>query len=171
MSDFQEQVFSQRGGLKRLFSKVPGFKGYIEKEDRRTADKMLREVIADRYQELRQRISVIQSNFVDQGKLEFLDELESIGTKLQTFIDRTRRATYGNTGFFSAIKIDEEKLDKLYAYDNFLLDGVEEISSALETLEMATEDEEIRQAIRTVDDLAKKSVQAISRRKEVITTE
>ena len=170
MSDFQELIFSERGGLKNLLSKVPGFKGYIESEDRRTADKLLRDTIADRYGELWQRVTAIQSDFVDQGKIDFLDDLESVSDKLKTFIDRTRHATYGYSSFFSAVKIDQAKLDKLYNYDNALLDGVEELTSALDTLEFAGDDEEIRAAIRTLNELTRKSVQAISLRKEVITS-
>jgi len=170
MSDFQEQIFSERGGLKNLLSKVPGFKGYIESEDRRTADKLLREAIANRYGELWQRLTAIQSNYVDQGKIDFLDDLESVSDKLKTFIDRTRHATYGYSSFFSAIKIDQAKLDKLYNYDNALLDGVEELKSALDTLEFAEDDEAIQKAIHVLNELTRKSVQAISRRKEVITS-
>lgn len=169
MSDFREEIYSQRGGLKNLLSKVPGFKGYIEKEDRRTADKMLREAVANRYQEVRGRLSAIQSDFVDRGKLGFLDDLESVGTKLQTFIDRTRRASYGASGIFSAIKVDQAKLDQIYEYDNMLLAGADAFESALETLEFAEDDEEIQNTIRSLNDLARKSVQDLSGRKEVIT--
>lgn len=51
MTDYQSQIESQRGKIKELLLKVPGFKGYIELEDRRTADKLLREVVADSCQE------------------------------------------------------------------------------------------------------------------------
>ena len=169
MSDFQEQIFSERGGLKNLLSKVPGFKGYIESEDRRTADKLLREAIADRYTEAWQRLTAIQSDFVNQGKIGFLDDLESVSDKLKTFIDRTRHATYGYSSFFSAIKVDQAKLDELYDYDNALMDGVGELTSALDALEFAEDDEKIVESIRNINGIAGKSVQAISRRKDVIT--
>ncbi len=169
MSDFQNQILSGRGGLKNLLSKVPGFKGYIENEDRRTADKLLREAIADRYGELWQRLTAIQSDFVNQGKIEFLDDLESVSDKLKTFVDRTRHATYGYSSFFSAIKIDQAKLDQLYDYDNALLDGVDKLSGALDALEFAGDDGAIIESIRNINGIARDSVQAISRRKDVIT--
>ncbi len=171
MSDFQEQIFSERGGLKNLLAKVPGFKGYIESEDRRTADKMLREAIADKYDEVWQRVTAIQSDFVNQGKITFLDDLESVSVKLKTIIDRIRHAAYGYSGVFDAVKIDQEKLDMLYQYDNALLDGAGNFSNALDNLEFAGNDEEIQTATRALNDLARKSVQAISRRKDVITSE
>lgn len=169
MSDFRGQILSGRGGLKNLLSKVPGFKGYIENEDRRTADKLLRDAIADRYSELWKRLTAIQSDFVNQGKISYLDDLESVSDKLKTFIDRIRHATYGYSSFFSAIKIDQTKLDKLYEYDNALLNGVDELASALDTLEFAGDDEAVIESIRNINGIARDSVQAISRRKEVIT--
>ena len=45
MTDFQGQIEEGRGKLKELLLKIPGFKGYIEMEDRRTADKMVRRPI------------------------------------------------------------------------------------------------------------------------------
>ncbi len=168
MSDYREEIESQRGGLKRLLSKVPGFRGYIEHEDRRTADKIMRETVADRYNELLDWLFAIQREFVDQGMLEIQDDLESVGVKLRTFIDRIRRATYGYSSFFSAIKIDPERLDELYEYDNALLDGVAKFEEILEGLESAEEEEEIYRRIKELDKLARKAVQWADRRKEVI---
>ena len=97
MTDFQGQIESERGKLKELLLKVPGFKGYIEMEDRRTADKLLREMVADRYQELLDKLTGIQNEFTDRGDLTYLDDLETIVVKLRTFIDRIRHAAYGSS--------------------------------------------------------------------------
>lgn len=168
MSDYREEIESQRGGLKRLLSKIPGFKGYIEHEDRRTADKILRETVANRYNELLDWLFAIQREYVDQGDLEIQDELESVGVKLRTFIDRIRRASYGYSGFFDAMKIDQDRLDELYEYDNALLDGVERLKEVLEALEEAEEEEERVRRVKELDKLARKVVQWADRRKEVI---
>jgi hypothetical protein len=106
MSDFQGQIESERGKLKELLLKIPGFKGYIELEDRRTADKMVRDVVADRYQEELDRLTGIMTEFVDRGDLNYVDDMEGIVTKIRTVIDRIRHATYGYSSFISLIKID-----------------------------------------------------------------
>ncbi len=168
MKDYREEIESQRGGLKRLLTQVPGFKGYIEKEDRRSADKVLRETIANRYNELLDWLFAIQRECVDEGMIEIQDDLESVGVKLRTFIDRIRRASYGYAGFFSAMKIDQERLDKLYEYDNALLDGVEEFKELLQALEDAEEEEEMERRVKEIDKLARKAIQRGDRRKEVI---
>ena len=50
MSDLYERVVSQQDALKKLIAKLPGFKGYFIRTDRRSADKLLRESIADKFQ-------------------------------------------------------------------------------------------------------------------------
>jgi len=57
MSDILSQVTGQQDFLKKILAKIPGFKGYIERGDRRMSDKLLREKIADEFDTLNQRVS------------------------------------------------------------------------------------------------------------------
>ncbi len=171
MADFQGQIESERGKLKELLLKIPGFKGYIELEDRRTADKLLRELVADRYQELLDRLTAIQTEFVDRGALEYLDDLESVVIKIRTFIDRIRHAAYGYSSFFSAIKIDAEKLDKLYDYDQALLDGIDLINAGMDTLETTEDPDELSEVIKGLKRVSQEMVTKADQRKDEILVE
>lgn len=171
MTDFQGQIESGRGKLKELLLKVPGFKGYIQMEDRRTADKLLREVVADRYQELLDKLSGIQNEFTDRGDLLFLDDLEAIVIRIRTFIDRIRHAVYGYSGFFDAIRIDAGKLDRLYDYDQALLDGIDAMSAAMDNLASAVEEDQIKPLIAELKRLADGIVKKADQRTEEITRE
>jgi hypothetical protein len=171
MTDFQGQIESGRGKLKELLLKVPGFKGYIEMEDRRTADKLLREIVAARFQELLDKLTGIQTEFVDRGDLAYLDDLETIVVKLRTFIDRINHAAYGYTGFFSAIKIDPERLDRLYDYDQALLDGTEIMAAAMDSLASAVEEDQIKPLIAELKNQASEMVKKADQRKEEVTRE
>jgi hypothetical protein len=168
MADFQGQIESERGKLKELLSKVPGFKGYIEMEDRRTADKMIRELVADRYQELLDDYTGIQTEFVDRGDLDFLDDLETVTVKIRTFIDRIRNAAYGYSSFFSAIKIDQEKLERIYDYDHALLDGVDSLKESMEKLASAVEPDQIKGMIAELKKAMQDIITKFDRRKEEI---
>jgi hypothetical protein len=53
-------LYHNRMHLKKLIAKIPGFKGYFAMVDRRQADKVLREVVADRFQTQWVRLSAIQ---------------------------------------------------------------------------------------------------------------
>lgn len=171
MSDFQGQIEEQRGKLKELLLKVPGFSGYIEMEDRRTADKLMRETIADRYQELVDHLSTIQASLVDDGNLELVEDLEQVVVRLRTFIDRIRHASYGYSSFFSAVKIDTEKLDRLYDYDGSLLDGVDEFQQILESFEQAEDETAAGEILSSLKKLSREIVKKADQRAEVITNE
>jgi hypothetical protein len=171
MADFQGQIESDRGFLKELLLKIPGFKGYIEMEDRRTADKMVRELVADRYQEVLDKMTGIQTEFVDRGDLEYLDDLETIVTKIRTFIDRIRHAAYGYSGFFDAIKIDPERLERLYEYDYALLDSIDGMRLTLDNLASAVETDQIKTIIAELKKLAEEIVKKGDQRTEEITNE
>ena len=45
-SELYNQIMSQKGSFENLVMKIPGFKGYQEKQARRTADRMLRDHLA-----------------------------------------------------------------------------------------------------------------------------
>lgn len=171
MTDYQSQIEDQRGKIKELLLKVPGFKGYIEIEDRRTADKLLRDAVADSYQEQLDRLTAVQTEFVDRGDLSYVDDLEAVVVKLRTFIDRISHATYGYSSFFSAIKIDAEKLDKIYDYDQALLNGIDGLSAALESLETTEDPEQLRVLITDLKKQAQDIVTKGDQRKDVITHE
>lgn len=171
MTDYQSQIESQRGKLKELLLKVPGFKGYIELEDRRTADKLLRDAVANSYQEQLDRLTAVQTVFVDRGDLEYVDDLEAVVVKLRTFIDRISHATYGYSSFFSAVKIDAEKLDKIYDYDQALLAGIDSLSDAIENLETTEDPEQLKALITDLKKQARDIVAKADKRKDVITSE
>ncbi len=171
MTDYQNQIEAQRGKIKELLLKVPGFKGYIEIEDRRTADKLLRDAVADSYQEQLDRLTAVQTEFVDRGDLSYVDDLEAVVVKLRTFIDRISHATYGYSSFFSAIKIDAEKLDKIYDYDQALLNGIDGLSAALESLETTEDPEQLKVLITDLKKQAQDIVTKGDQRKDVITHE
>ena len=129
--DLREKVTEALGGLEQLAAKVPGYKGYKEKEMRREADKLLREHLARQFEEQRRRIPDLQKQLISSGQIGFLDDLESGGMKLQILIDRLKTASYGYAGFFDAIKVKEPQLDALYEFDNALMDDVPRVAAGI----------------------------------------
>jgi hypothetical protein len=129
--DLREKVTEALGGLEQLVVKIPGYKGYKEKEMRREADKLLREQLARQFEEQRRRIPDLQKQLISSGQIGFLDDLESGGMKLQILIDRLKTASYGYAGFFDAIKVKEKQLDALYDFDNALIDDVPRVADGI----------------------------------------
>lgn len=120
--------------LERLAAKIPGLKGYIERETRREVDKMERDWIAARIDRARELMQQAIREWSRSGDLANLDLASSIDKALDRFANRVRHADYGFTGFFDAVKIYEDQLDRLYEYDLGLVEGVERIVTRIESL-------------------------------------
>lgn len=169
MDDLRETVGAHLGGLESLVSKIPGYKGYKDKELRREADKLLRMEVASKLDDQRKRMNELQTKLVSQAKLEFMDDLDRAVSKTQLLIDRIKTASYGYAGLFDAIKIKEEQLDALYDFDNRMLDFVDEIASAVDGVASATSAEEgIGGAIDELVELLNEANMVFGHREEMI---
>jgi len=169
MSDLFDKVSSQMDFLKQLASKIPGFSGYVERQNRRAADKLLRESVADRFEELWKRTSNVQTDMVDAGMIALMDDMEQAAIQLRTFADKIRTATYGYAGFFDAVKIKEAELAQLYQFDLAFFDVADQINRGLDNIEASMGDEEgLKAAIRHLIGLAREAVTTFDRRYEMI---
>lgn len=168
MDDILQRVSGQEDFFKKILPKIPGFKGYVDREDRRAADKLLREGIADRFETLWGRISEIQKEAVSNGDLKVVGELESAAIKLRQFIDRVRTASYGYAGFFDPIKVKTEELDQIYQFDYELLAMEDEVSRAIENVSSSFGTDGLPAAIRHLTMLSQGCLDTFDRRKEVI---
>src|SRR5512146_737360 len=135
MGDLFERVTADQDIFKKILSKVPGFSGYIARSNRRSADKLLRETVAARFEEIWQHISSLQRDLISQGGIAYVDDLEAAAIKIRQFTDRVRTASYGYSGLFDAVKINEAELANLYQYDYAMLELVDQVNSAVDNVE------------------------------------
>ena len=169
MSDLFDKVTGQMDFVKNLASKIPGFNGYVERQNRRAADKLLRGSVADRFEELWKRTSNIQTDMVNEGMIALMDDMEQAAIQLRTFTDKIRTATYGYSGFFDAVKINETELSQLYQFDLAFFDVADQVGRALDNVEASMGDEEgLKAAIRNLTSLAREAVTTFNRRYEMI---
>jgi len=168
MSDLFEKITSQQDIFKKLVSKIPGFDGYIARENRRSADKLLRESVAAKFQAIWQRISGIQRDLVNGGRIDLLDDVERAEIKIRQFIDRVNTATYGYAGFFDAIKIREDTLAQIYQYDLTLVQLADDVSTAVDNLEASLDSDGLPAAIRNLVQKAQDCLDAFNKRSEIM---
>jgi len=135
--DYQDMIEHSKGGLETLAAKIPGYRGYKEKEDRRAADKLLREHLAEQLNEQRRRLAELQRDLLEGGGLLLIDDLDRAVTKVQNLADKVRTASYGYAGLFDAVKVKEEELDALYDFDESMLGHVSAIQVAIDALAAA----------------------------------
>jgi hypothetical protein len=173
MSDLKDQLLGKVTGdmdiFEKIANKIPGFKGYIERQHRRDSDKLLRDTIFNRFRELEARISALQVDFISQGEIAYLDDLEKAAIKLRTFADRVRTASRGYSSLFDAVKINEAELAKLYEFDAALLEKSDEVGRAIDHIQASIGTDGLTAAIRNLQTVASQCVEAFDRRDEVMT--
>ncbi len=137
MGDLTSQIKDQRGGFVKLLSKIPGFKGYMEKETRRDADKLVRDMLVTRFSQQLDRMTELQNELIPSGGFEFLDDVEQSSVKLRTFIDRVKTAPRGYAGLFDAVQVKEDQLEQLYNFDNQLMSETDNLAGAIDRCKVA----------------------------------
>lgn len=169
MSDqFFGKITGDLDPLKKILSYIPGFKGYVERQNRRDADKLLRDTIADRFEQQWGRISSLQREFISSGDIAYVDDLEAAAIKLRTFADRIRRATRGYSGLFDAVKINEEELSRLYEYDAAMLGLADEVGRAIDNVEASVGGDGLPAALRNLVSVTQRCIDVFDQREEAI---
>ena len=170
MSDLYDQIVSQRGTMQRVLARIPGFRGYQDKAERRVADRMLRDHIAGEIAKRVNRLAAIEKSLVENGGLAYMSKTRSAKTKFQTYHDRIKAAAPGYSGFFAAQKIGDEELEKLYSFDEAQVRYVDRFDEALDLLDTAVKsNENIDDAIAQLDALTIEANEAFSLREDVLT--
>jgi hypothetical protein len=164
-----DRIKSNMYGLERgIADVVPGYKGYKQKELRREADKLLRDTLVSRLRTVKRQLDALQQDLISVGKIDLLDIVGSATTQLQTFIDRVRTASYGYGGLFSAVRVKEDDLDRVYQFDAQLLDYVDRMEGAIGRAREAAAGEDAQSHLFIVRDLAREANDTFDRRQEVI---
>jgi hypothetical protein len=173
MSDLKDQIASTVVGdmdvFKKIASKIPGFKGYIERQNRRDADKLVRTTLFNRFRELEDSVSSLQRECLSAGDIEDVGKIEATAIKLRTFADRVRTARRGYSGLFGAVKVNEEDLTRLYEYDAAMLDLVDTMKSAIDNAQASIGTDGMPASIRNMESVARQCVETFDRREDIIT--
>lgn len=125
------QASAGRNWLERIAAKIPGYKGYLEKETRRDVDKQHREHLATMLFQLKAPINNIVRELSENRRLFEVGPLERTLQKLDKLENRIRYASYGYAGFFDTVKIRENELDQLYHFDLALVEDVEKLQTVI----------------------------------------
>lgn len=171
MTDFRKRVFESRdeSKLKKLASYIPGYGGYLDKEMRRDADKLLRDYVAARLEQQRRRLTEAQQELLAGGGLALMDDVDRVQKKLQLLGDRLRTAVYGYAGWFDAVVIREEALDALYDYDATLIGGAEQLAEEVQAFVQATSGQgDVQSALKRLNETLTALHEQVDRRRDVL---
>jgi len=168
MMDPLSKISEQGDLLGKIRSFLSGFIGYLDRETRREADRLLREGVAQRFEEQWSRISEVQRELASAGELKQVGALEAAALKLRAFVDRVEGAASGYAGFFDAVRINQKELERLYGYDLELLQKSDVLKTAVDELVAAIGKDGLPSAIQRVVVVSQDALDMFDRRRETI---
>ena len=138
-----------------MLRRIPGFRGYLEREYRRESDQLARTLLTDRLRGCKTSVDAVQRALVDAGRIDELDGCERLRTRLDTLIARVGGAVRGYSGVFDFVRVDEKMLDQVYEQDMALLDEVESLAKKVQALDAAAKEtrQTLAELLRDVESL------------------
>jgi hypothetical protein len=133
LTERPEEIWERR--IEEALNRVPGYRGYRLKEERRDADRRVRAAVADAYAAELARVERIGRDLANARRLGEISAVERTSQSIRHYIDRVRSATPGYGGLFGDRDIDGIALDQLRLFDESLLLGIDELRPAIDRLE------------------------------------
>ena len=134
MTNGYEEARGQRNWLERLGEKIPGYRGFQDRELRRDVDRQLREHLAAELGRLKGLSRDHARGWVDAGKIGALNGFDRLDRQLDGLSQAIRFSDYGATGLFDPVKIGDAELQRLYEFDLSVLDDVAQLEGGLAAL-------------------------------------
>lgn len=132
----------KRGAIESILRRIPGFRGYREKEHRREADALQRDWLADRLQRSKRGLDDLAGTLANAGQIDLVPPCDRLRGRLDKLIGRIRGTMQGDSVFFDPVQVDEAVLDRVYRHDAEIMDRVEELAEEFERLPQAAAPED-----------------------------
>lgn len=146
-----EQIKSKESFLEKMKRWIPGYDGYVNRDNSREIDTLLRNKLALLMEQNKIKIKNVTLNLSRSGKLFESQDMDKLDKKNENCIAKFKSAARGYSGAFDVVKIKEEQLNMIYEYDNALMTDVEYIGSLFEKLEAdSNENVDIKESVSNV---------------------
>lgn len=155
----------------RLLAEIPGFRGYKEKELRRESDKLIRNHLAQKLAQARAGFKSIFQKMSDNRQLGVLTDMDRVVAKFDRATEKVNHSSYGYSGFFDAVKIQEDALDRMIDFDNELVDQINGIASQIDVFKGEVSKQKFDKAedrVQNLSDTLDIFEETLEKREEVI---
>jgi hypothetical protein len=130
--DVYSDVKSQMRLSERIAAFLPGFRGYKEKELRRESDKLIRNHLYLKLSTAKTDLRDISQKLADRRYFDVMTDMDRLLAKVDRVVEKVNHASYGYSGFFDAVKIKEDSLDRMIDFDNKLIDNVTALTNEID---------------------------------------
>ncbi len=148
-----EKAKGERSLFERILGVLPGFRGYKEKELRRESDRLIRNRTYRELGKARADLKDVFQKLSTNHVHEALADMDHLIMRFDRVAEKINHASYGYAGFFNILKVREEKLDKMIAFDSGLINQAEKIVEESESLK--------KEAVKGVFEHVKERLQRI----------
>lgn len=155
----------------RIMAAIPGFRGYKEKELRRESDRLIRNHIYLKLSKVKKDLRTVSQKLADRRWLDVLTDMDRLLAKTDRVRQKVNHASYGYAGFFDAVKIKEENLDRMIEFDSQLIEDGESLMAEVATFkaEMTKgEAKNSKERIQAIDDKIEEFETVFDKRHEAI---
>ena len=145
-------------GLKSVAKLIPGVSGYMNRDELRETDKVVRGHVVKSLEMVKSRVDNVKRALVDEKKLMVLSTVDRVTSRIDRVRNRVSGAAYGDKSFFSEFKVDEGVLNQLIEFDRGMGEQVLKLADHALALEKAGVDEA---AVKTASAAMETSVQQL----------
>jgi hypothetical protein len=123
-NDVYSDVKGQMRLSERIAAFIPGFRGYKEKELRRESDRLIRNHLYQKLSSEKNDLREVSQKLADRRYFDVLTDMDRLLAKMDRIVEKVNHASYGFSGFFDAVKVKEDSLDRMIDFDNKLMDNI-----------------------------------------------
>lgn len=166
-----ERVEESDRPMERLMKVIPGFRGYKVREERREADRIVRDFIYRVLKSSRDDLMGCFQLLSKAGLKEVMEPTNQLIARMDRLGEKVNRASYGYAGFFDSVRIDAPQLDQMVNYDTQMMDVSRKLTdsiSAFKTQLSQGKFEDTRNVESELDNSIAQLEAVFDRRKSVI---
>ncbi len=169
MDDLRDKVKGGRSLMEKIGRIIPGYSGYKNKLERQEADKLLRDFIVSKLDLQSENIKNLIDELQRGMKMKHLTRADGSLKKLEKYRDRIKFANHGYSGLFEPVKVDTAVLDKMYDFDNSLIEVADQINKNINAiLANIDDDDALKMGLDTLYQLITDSDNFYGKREEIV---
>lgn len=123
-----EKVQESEKLLERVMLVLPGFRGYKLREQRREADRIIRNHLHYMLENCRTMLTFGLQSLSDSKVAELSEPMNRLIARVDLLAEKVNHASYGYSGFFDSVKIEEPELERMLSFDTQIVDVVRKFS-------------------------------------------